>query len=44
MFTDALEELHELLPKGLIASCDEIEPPRGNLGLGANRIGKTQGL
>ena len=29
MFTDAIEELHELLPKGLIASCEEIEPPKG---------------
>jgi len=29
MFADALEELHELLPKGLIASCEEIEPPEG---------------
>lgn len=29
MFTDALEELHELLPKGLIASCEEVEPPKG---------------
>ena len=29
MFTDALEELHELLPKSLIASCEEVEPPKG---------------
>jgi CRP-like cAMP-binding protein len=29
MFTDALDELHELLPKGLIASCEELAPPKG---------------
>lgn len=29
MFTDALEELHELLPKSLIAYCEEVEPPKG---------------
>ncbi len=29
MFTDALEELHELLPKSLTASCEEIDPPKG---------------
>jgi CRP-like cAMP-binding protein len=29
MFTDALEELHELLPKSLIASCEEVQFPRG---------------
>jgi CRP-like cAMP-binding protein len=29
MFTDNLEELHELLPKDLIASCEEIEVPKG---------------
>lgn len=30
MFTDALDELHELLPKGLIAACEEINPPKGS--------------
>jgi CRP-like cAMP-binding protein len=29
MFTDALQELHELLPKSLIAACEEVEPPKG---------------
>lgn len=29
MFTDALEELRELLPKSLMASCEEVEPPKG---------------
>lgn len=29
MLTDALEELHELLPKSLISSCEEVEPPKG---------------
>ncbi|OIQ74991.1 transcriptional activator FtrB [mine drainage metagenome] len=29
MLTDALEELHELLPKGLIASSEELELPKG---------------
>jgi CRP-like cAMP-binding protein len=29
MFTDALEELHDLLPKSLIASCEEVEHPKG---------------
>lgn len=29
MFTDALEELHELLPKSLISSCEEVEPSKG---------------
>lgn len=29
MFTDDLEELHELLPNGLIASYEKIEPPKG---------------
>lgn len=29
MFTDALEELHELLPKGLIATCVEVDSPKG---------------
>jgi CRP-like cAMP-binding protein len=29
MFTDALEELQELLPKSLIASCEELDPLKG---------------
>ncbi len=29
MLTNALEELHELLPKGLIVACDELALPRG---------------
>lgn len=29
MFTDALEELHELLPESLIASCEELMQPKG---------------
>lgn len=29
MFTDALKELHELLPKSLIAACEEIDPAKG---------------
>lgn len=29
MFTDALEELHELLPKSLISSCEQVEPTKG---------------
>jgi CRP-like cAMP-binding protein len=29
MFANALEELYELLPKNLIASCEEIAPPKG---------------
>ncbi|MFM2275365.1 MAG: hypothetical protein RL211_1237 [Pseudomonadota bacterium] len=28
MFTDALEELHELLPKSLITSCEEVQLPK----------------
>jgi CRP/FNR family transcriptional regulator, dissimilatory nitrate respiration regulator len=29
MFTNALGELHDLLPKSLIASCEELELPKG---------------
>jgi CRP-like cAMP-binding protein len=29
MFTDPLDELYDLLPKGLIDSCQEIAPPKG---------------
>ena len=29
MFAVAIEELHELLPTGLIASCEEVEHPKG---------------
>jgi len=29
MFTDALKELHELLPKSLMDSCEAIESPKG---------------
>lgn len=29
MFTDALEELHDLLPKRLIASCEDVSPSKG---------------
>lgn len=29
MFADAIQELHELLPKSLVGSCEEVEPPKG---------------
>jgi CRP-like cAMP-binding protein len=29
MFTDALNELHELLPASLMDSCEEVEAPKG---------------
>lgn len=29
MFTGPLEELHEVLPKGMIAFCEEVELPKG---------------